>query len=162
MPVSRRTCAKTLGALQTGVHKEIDITVASQLSRFLALNREIGSIEKAHVLLATFQDDAARIAHACLVAATDWDQESGKPGAPKFDWYDEFTALLFSIAKVAGIEPNLEKDRTDGRPKGWLFDAAQSLESFLDPEMRSNTAGACFKRLERGKKRLGQRGGQNG
>jgi hypothetical protein len=155
-------CAKTLGALQTGLHEDIDITVASQLARFLALNPKIGSIERGRILLSGFQKDAARIAHACLVAATDWDQQSGKPGAPRLDWYDEFTALLISIAKTAGIEPNLKKERINGNKGGWLFDAARRLESFLDPEMRSDTDEACFKRLERGKKRLGRRGRQNG
>jgi hypothetical protein len=154
--------AKTLGALQTGLHEVIDMTVASQLARFLALNPDIGSVKQSRIFLSAFQEDATRIAHACSVAATYLDQESGKPGAPRLDWYDEFTALLISIAKTAGIEPNLKKERINGNKGGWLFDAARRLESFLDPEMRSDTDEACFKRLERGKKRLGQRGRQNG
>jgi hypothetical protein len=150
-------CATTLGALETGLHQDTDIAVASQLTRFLALNPEIGSIEKGRALLSAFQSDAARIAHACLITATALDQQPGKAGKPKFDWYDDFASLLIRIAKIAGVKPNLEKDRIDGRPKGWLLDAARSLEGFLETEMRSKTDGACCKRLERAKRRLQQR-----
>ncbi len=44
---------------------------------------------------------------------------------------------------------------------GWLLNAAQALEAFLDPQMRSSSAEACGKRLERSKKRLKQKHRQN-
>ena len=58
----------------------------------------------------------------------------GKSGRPQPDWYDEFTALLLEIAKTAGVEPRLSKDRISGARGGWLLDAAQALETFLDPQ----------------------------
>ena len=48
-----------------------------------------------------------------------------------------------------------------GARGGWLLDAAQALETFLDPQMRSPSAEACGKRLERSKTRLKQKHRQN-
>src|SRR5258705_13695533 len=80
---------------------------------------------------------------------------------PRLEWYDDFTALLVEIAAVAGVEPTLNKDRDSGAPYGWLLDAAQSLETFLDPQMRSPDEGFCFKRLERAQAVLERRHLQN-
>jgi len=73
------------------------------------------------------------------------------------DWYDDFTALLLDIANMAGVKPTLRKDRSIGARSGWLFEAAQALESFLYPEMRSPSPEACGKRLERSQRRLRER-----
>jgi hypothetical protein len=77
------------------------------------------------------------------------------------EWYDEFTALLLEVADTAGVEPRLGKDGISGAWVGWLLGAAQALEAFLDPQMRSPSAEACGKRLERSKKRLKQKHRQN-
>jgi hypothetical protein len=56
---------------------------------------------------------------------------SAERGRPALDWYDDFTALLLEIAGKASVAPTLRKDRKNGVRSGWLFDAAQALESFL-------------------------------
>jgi hypothetical protein len=101
------------------------------------------------------------LAHACLVVALDLKQSAGKSGRPLSEWYDEFTALLVELAETEGVEPRLSKGRISGARVGWLLDAAQALEAFLDPRMRSPSAEACGKRLERSKTRLKQKHRQN-
>ena len=44
---------------------------------------------------------------------------------------------------------------------GWLFEAAQAVEPFLSPEMRSPSREACFQRLKRSKRNLKRSQGQN-
>jgi hypothetical protein len=95
------------------------------------------------------------------VSARDLKQRVGKSGRPQSDWYDDFTRLLLDIAHKAGVKPRLSKDRSFGTRAGWLLDAAQTLETFLDPQMRSPSAEACGKRLERANKNLKQQPGQN-
>jgi hypothetical protein len=92
-----------------------------------------------------------------MIAGTDLRTRSGKRGRLSLGWYDDFTALLLKIAGEAGIKPTLNKDRSGAGPRGWLFDAALMLETFLDCEMRSPSAEACAKRLERSKRRLAER-----
>ncbi len=78
----------------------------------------------------------------------------GKSGRPQQDWHDDFTDLLYRIADKAGIEPRFWKDREDGDWHGWLLEAAQKLESFFPPAMRSPSAKASGMRLWRSKLRL--------
>jgi hypothetical protein len=85
----------------------------------------------------------------------------GESGRPQAEWHDEFAALLLEVAETAAVEPRLNKDRISGARVGWLLDAAQALEAFLHPQMRSLTAEACGKRLERSKTRLNQKHRQN-
>jgi hypothetical protein len=126
------------------------------------LDPEIGSRQQAEKLIGSFRGDAAKLAHCCLVGARDWKQTVvGKSGAPQQDWYDEFTVLLLKVAGTGGVEPRLSKDRISGSRGGWLLDAAQALETFLDPRMRSPSTEACGKRLERSKTRLRQKHRQN-
>jgi hypothetical protein len=66
-------------------------------------------------------------------------------------WYDDFKTLLFKIARSGGAEPSLGKDRITSERTGWLVEAAQKLEMFFDPAMRSPDAESCGKRLERAK-----------
>jgi hypothetical protein len=147
--------AKILRGHETGLRAARDIEIVSQLAEILALDPEVGSRGKADKLITSFRVDAAKMAHACLVAAHDLKQTVvGKSGSPQQDWYDEFTALLLEVAKTAEVEPRLNKDRISGARGGWLLDAAQALEIFLDPKMRSPSAEACGKRLERSKTRL--------
>jgi hypothetical protein len=153
---------KILSGHETGLREIHDITIVSQLAVLLALDPEVGSLQRANKLIESFRGDAAKLAHACLVVARDLKQTVvGKSGAPQQDWHDGFTALLLEVAKTAGVEPGLNKDRISGVRGGWLLDAAQALETFLDCKMRSPSAEACGKRLERSKTRLKQKHRQN-
>jgi hypothetical protein len=153
--------AKILSGHETGLRETRDIAIVSQLVTILARDPEIGSRQQADKLIASFRGDAAKVAHACLVAARDLKQTIGKIGRPQSEWHDQFTALLLEIAETAAVEPRLSKDRISDARKGWLLDAALALETFLDPQMRSPSAEACGKRLERSKTRLKQTHGQN-
>jgi hypothetical protein len=154
--------AKILSGHQPGLQKIHDTEIVSRLAEILALNPEVGSRGQADKLITSFLGEAAKMAHACLVAARDLKQTVvGKSGAPRQDWHDEFTALLLRIAKTAGVEPRLNKDRISDARGGWLLEAALALEAFLDPKMRSPSAEACGKRLERSKTRLKQAHRQN-
>jgi len=89
---------------------------------------------------------------------------SSQPGlAPPYPRFDALTQAkqLLEVAETAGVKPNLSKDRISGARVGWLLDAAQALEAFLDPQMRSPSVEACGKRLERSKTRLKQKHRQN-
>jgi hypothetical protein len=153
--------AEILSGNETGLHEIHDIKIVSQLAMILALDPEVGSLGQADKLIASFRGEAARLAHACLVAARDLKQTVGEGGRPPAQWHDEFAALLLEVAETAGVEPRLSKDRISGARVGWLLDAAQALEAFLDPKMRSPSAEACAKRLERSKTRLKHEHRQN-
>jgi hypothetical protein len=146
---------------RTGLHEIHDIAIVSQLATLLALDPEVGSRRQADQLIASFRGDAAKLAHACLVAARDLKRTVGESGRPQAEWHDEFTALLLDIAETAGAEPHSNKDRISGERGGWLLDTAQALEAFLDPQKRSPSAKACGKRLERSRTRLKQEHRQN-
>jgi len=153
--------AEILSGHEAGLHEIHDIKIVSQLAMILALDPEVGSRPQADKLISSFRGDAAKLAHACLVAARDLKQTVGESGRPQAEWHDEFAALLLEVAETAGVEPRLSKDRISGARVGWLLDAAQALEGFLDPQMRSPSAEACGKRLERSKTRLKQKHRQN-
>jgi hypothetical protein len=153
--------AKILSGHETGLREVHDIEIVSQLAMILALDPEVGSRQQADKLIASFRGDAAKLAHACLVAARDLKQTVGESGRPQAEWHDEFVALLLEVAETAGVEPRLSKDRISGARVGWLLDAAEALEAFLDPQMLSPSAEACGKRLERSKTRLKQKHRQN-
>jgi hypothetical protein len=153
--------AEILSGHETGLHEIHDIAIVSQLAMILALDPEVGSRQKADKLIASFRGDAAKLAHACLIAARDLKETVGESGRPQAEWHDEFTALLLEVAETAGVEPRLGKDRISDARVGWLLDAARALEAFLDPQMRSPSAEACGKRLERSKTRLKQTHRQN-
>jgi hypothetical protein len=154
--------AKILSGHETGLREVHDIEIVSRLAEILALDPEVGSPEQADQLIASFRCNAAKLAHACLVAGRDLKLSvKGKSGAPQQDWYDEFTALLLEVARTAGVAPRLSKDRDSGARGGWLIEAAQALETFLDRRMRSPSTEACGKRLERSKTRLNRKQRQN-
>lgn len=143
-----------LGGLETGLHTDLEIAVASCTAKYLALDPAVGSLAKAEELISSFQQDAARMAHVCMVAHADLPDRPGERGRRALDWYDDFTALLLDIANKGGVKPTLRKDRGTRARSGWLFEAAQALETFLYPEMRSPSAEARGKRLERSQRRL--------
>jgi hypothetical protein len=149
--------ANTLNALDDGLHEQLNIEIVHQLRTSLVSNPDVGSLARAEALLSSFKLDAERIAHCCLIAAESLRMDVGKSGRPQHDWHDEFTELLHRIADKAGIEPQLWKDREDGDWHGWLLDAAQKLETFFSPAMRSPSPNASGMRLERSKLRIAKR-----
>src|SRR6202140_307665 len=111
--------AEILSGHEMGRREIHDIAIVSQLATILALDPEVGSRQQADQLIASFRGDAAKMAHACLVAAGDYKRQVGKSGRPPPEWYDEFTALLLEVAETAGVEPRLNKDRISGERGGW-------------------------------------------
>ncbi|MGN6309250.1 MAG: hypothetical protein ACTHNN_06790 [Xanthobacteraceae bacterium] len=157
-PNFRASLGKLRG-FETGLRTAKDIEIASALTAVLARNQGIGSIIEANRQLTVFLEsptpaDAVILAAACSDAADDLRAQVGRSGRPKLDWYDDFTKLLLEIADKANIKPTFWKDRTTDERRGWLFEAAQCLESFLHPHMRSSDSEACGKRLERSMQRL--------
>jgi hypothetical protein len=153
--------SKLLSGRETGLRTHVEIEATFQAARIMTLDPSVGSLEKAQALIIAFREEAARIGHACMVAYADLNRKAANEGRAPLLWYDDFTALLLDIADKAGVEPALGKDRVDRVRTGWLFKAAQALEPFLDPFMRSPSAEACGKRLERSKKRLARARRQN-
>jgi hypothetical protein len=146
-----------LGGLETGIHSDLEIAVASRTAEYLAMDPTVGSLDKARAFVSRFQRDTVRMAHVCMVARAGLPDRPGERGRRALDWYDDFTALLLDVADTADVKPILRKDRISGARSGWLFEAAEALESFLYPEMRSPSPEACGKRLERSLRRLRER-----
>jgi len=131
-----------------------NIKLALRASGALSIDQDLS---RADEKLASFQQQCSEMAQVFWVAFVMLREGRGKGGRKELDWYDDFTELLLEIAQLANIEPNLHKDRSTGERGGWLFQAAQALEYFLYPPMRSPSPEACGKRLERSLKRLKQR-----
>jgi hypothetical protein len=146
--------SRFLAGLERGFHTDLEIAVASRMAEYLALDVNVGSLERARELISAFGREAQRMAHVAMGARADLPNGVGERGRRMLDWYD---ALLLKLARRAGIEPTLRKDRITAARSGWLLDAAQALESFLYPYMRSPSQEACGKRLERSLRRLKDR-----
>jgi hypothetical protein len=146
--------AKFLGGHETGFRTHVEVETTSAAARALAHDQNIGSVAAAHEIIGTFRQEAERIGHACMAAYADLTQKDDGKDHKRLGWYDDFTALLLEIAQKAGVSPTVGKDRITGTRTGWLFKAAQALEPFLDPVMRSPTPEACGKRLERSRTAL--------
>ena len=153
--------SELLSGRETGLRTHTEIEATLQAVRILALDPSVGSLGEAQALITAFQQEAARVGHACMVAYADLTRKAANDGRAPLLWYDVFTALLLDIADKASVEPALGKGRDSRARTGWLFRAAQALECFLDPFMRSPSAEACGKRLERSKRRLAQPKRQN-
>ena len=153
--------SRSLGGVETGIHSDLEIAVASRVATTLALDPAVRSLAKAQELIASFRQEAARIAHVCMVTRADLPNRPGQAGRRPLGWYDDFTALLLSVSKKAEVEPSLRKDRISGARSGWLLEAAQAFESFLWPQMRSPSVEACAKRLERSRRHLCEAERQN-
>ncbi len=145
---------KLLSGHETGFHTHVEVETTSAAARVLARDQTVGSVAAGHKILRTFRKEAERIGHACMAAYADLSQKDDGENNKRLGWYDEFTALLLEIARKAGVNPSVGKDRITGTRTGWLFKAAQALEPFLDPVMRSPTPEACGKRLERSRTAL--------
>ena len=143
--------SKLLSGRQTGLRDQVALEVTARVIEIMGSDSTVGDSEK---LITAFQRDAASVGHACLIAYADLQRKAPNEGRSPNLWYDKFTAILLRIAKKAGIDPNLNKDRIDQTRGGWLFNAAQALEPFLHAHMRSPSPEACGKRLERSRKRL--------
>jgi hypothetical protein len=150
-----------LGGCETGFHSALEIAVASRIAQYLALLPGVNSLAEAQELISSFRQEAARIAHVCMVARADLPDRPEQRGRRALCWYDDFTVLLLDLANKAGVQPTLRKDRDTRVRSGWLFEAAQALEPFLYREMRSPSAEACGTRLDRSMRRLRQRARQN-
>jgi hypothetical protein len=147
-----------LGAItRVGFGRGHEIAVSGQLVQFLASDPAIGSVEAAHAYLSEFCDKANTIASACLAAVSKLRSTKGKSGKSRYDWYDEFTAVLADICKQNKIEPSVGIDRISGEPRGSLFEIASAFERLLLPKMRSPTPAAMIKRLQRSLTRLEHR-----
>ncbi len=147
-----------LGGNRTGIQSTIETVVTGEAIRLLALDPTVGSVESARTLVEQFCEQSAKIAHSCMVAHAELSEKSTRDGRPILAWYNEFTKLLLDIAGKSSVKPTLGKDPITGARIGWLYEAAEALEPFLDPWMRSLSAAARAKRLERSLKRLRVKG----
>jgi hypothetical protein len=145
--------SKILSGHETGLRDRVDIAVTNYAIEVLALDTKIGSVDKAKQLLTELRDKAATVGQACTIAYEDLAAKQAKK-TRAYSWYDQFTSLLLNIGKKAGVKPNLNKDRITQKRGGWLFEAAQALEPFLDPDMQSSSQEACGKRLQRSRKQI--------
>jgi hypothetical protein len=139
-----------------------DLAVSGQVVQVLASDPKIGSIEAAHSYLSDFCERADTITSACRAAANTLQSKKGKAGKGRYDWYDEFTAVLVEICKQNKIEPTVGIDSISGKPVGGLPVLASAFERLLLPSMRSPTPSAMVKRLQRSLERIGHnRAGPN-
>jgi hypothetical protein len=146
--------AQGLAGLRTGMRDAEDLEFALLACQALSLTPLIGDLPRADERLASFQLQCSEMSEVFWIAFKLLKEKRDKSGRKKLSWYDDFTAFLLKLAKLANVEPNLNKDRISGARGGWVFNAAQALEPLLYPLMRSETPEACGKRLERSLKRL--------
>jgi len=149
--------APIAGVAKGGMCHTEDIEVACRLAQILSEDSTVGNLAAAHAYLGDFGDRAAMIASACRSAAKRLEPIKGKGGKHRYDWYDEFTAVLVEICKQNKIEPTVGLDRVTGEAVGGLSAVASAFERLLLPSMRSRTPSAMVKRLQRSLKRIGQK-----
>ena len=130
-----------------------NLAVSGRVVQVLASEPKIGSVEAAHAYLSDFCERADIIASACRAAVSTLQSNKGTGGKSRYDWYDEFTAVLVEICKQNKIEPTVGTDRITGEPVGGLPAVASAFERLLLPKMRSRTPSAMVKRLQRSLKR---------
>jgi hypothetical protein len=127
--------AKLLSGHETGFRTHVEVETTSATARALARDQTIRSVAAGREILRSFRKEAERIGHACMAAYADLTQKDDGENHKRLGWYDDFTALLLDIARKAGVNPTVGKDRITRTRTGWLFTAAQALEPFLDPVM---------------------------
>jgi len=126
------------------------------VAQVLASDPNIADVGAAHAYLRDFCERAGNIASACRAAASTLQSHKGKGGKSRYDWYDEFTAVLVGICRQNKIEPTVGTDRISGEPFGELPAVASAFERLLLPKMRSRKPSSMVKRLQRSLKRIGQ------
>ncbi len=140
-----------------GFAREPDIAASGQLVQVLMSNPAIGSVQAAHEYLRDFCDMAGIIGAACRAAVTSLQSTKGEGGKPRYDWHDEFTAVLLDICKQNKLEPTVGIDRASGKPVGNLSKIASTFERLLMPKIRSRKPATMVKRLQRSLERIGQK-----
>ena len=149
-----------LRGVQDGPQTTTTIQSIRLTSDFLARNPEVS--QAPGLLISEFRRMAAQISHASSIARIELCQRADKTGRDELPWFDEFTTLLLEIAEKASVPPTFSNDRgNDGRPCGWLFNAATELELFLCRGMRSPSDSARGQRLKRSLRKRYLRQGQN-
>ena len=125
-------CLKALEKLGTiaraGFASEDEIVVGGELVQILASEPAIGSVKGAHAYLKDFSDRAGTLSSACRLAARNLQSKKGKSGKPRFNWYDDFTAVLLEICANNGIEPTVGVDDVSGAARGGLAQLASGFE----------------------------------
>ena len=106
------------------------------------------------IRLGEFIQASSAISIACRNVASEMKARRIRGGRPPLIWYDSFLEILLNLAIRTRIRPRLGKDRETELLQGWLIDAAQGLELFLEPSMRSSSSEACAKRLQRALKQM--------
>ncbi len=155
-----KTAEQALRGCENGLRQARDIEVAKNVREILAMNPEIGNIDKANEFLSDCNDRLSTISHACLVAAKGLKSIKGKAGRKPLDWHDDFTAILTSIAEQNGIRATITIDRESREAQGRFLDLAALFEGLLLPSMRSPSRTALAKRLSRSITRLPNRQGK--
>lgn len=126
-----------------------NLAVGAQVLQVLVSDPNIGSVEGARAYVKDFCDRADTLASVCRAAANTLQSKKGKGGKNRYEWYDEFTAVLVRICKQNKIEPTVGIDSITGEPVGGLSAVAAGFERLLPPNMRSRTPSAMVKRLQR-------------
>jgi hypothetical protein len=98
--------SQLLSGHKTGLRTRVEIEAISQLAGILALEPNVGSLGQAKTFIGRFQEEAAKIGHACMVAYADLNRKAPNEGRAPLLWYDEFTTLLLDIAAKAGVDPS--------------------------------------------------------
>jgi hypothetical protein len=101
-----------------------DLAVSGQVVQVLASDPKIGSIEAGHDYLSDFCERADTIASACRAAVSTLQSKKGKGGKSRYDWYNEFTAVLVEICKQNKIEPTVGIDSITGSGRRTALPAA--------------------------------------
>jgi hypothetical protein len=69
--ISLDEIARTLQGHETGLDTDLEIEVVSQIKNYLALDSNVGSVEKADEHITSLRHAASIVARACLTAASD-------------------------------------------------------------------------------------------
>ena len=119
------------------------------LAEMIGKNPEIQGIPAARLFLRDFKMRSNTIAHACRIVAHELDASKGTPGAPRFDWYRDFTDLMRSIAAENGIKPVVINNRRTQEPQGPFIELVEKFELLFPAKMRCPSKSARAKRLSR-------------
>jgi hypothetical protein len=90
---------QTLEGGETGFQSSKQTEVVVQLRQGLAKVPAIGSIDNARAAMQQFRELTKSMIDGARVAIDELKQQRGDKGRPSLGWYDEFTALLVTIAR---------------------------------------------------------------